>query len=118
MSDKWIPVAEFGKLIDEAEAAYQCEDWLVIGRINERLADVNVTLFWQNGESYTVVKPTSPLPFAEAPTLEERMIVEWRRQHEIFIIARNNQIESVMAACLGSMNTIARCLGYAPESED
>jgi len=48
-------------------------------------------------------------------TIEQRCIAEYWRQYEIFKQAEKAQIESVMLACLASMNTIVKIWGYTPE---
>lgn len=49
--------------------------------------------------------------------LEQRLVNEWHRQDAIFQHAKRHRIESVMLSCLAAMNTIARVLGYEPESK-
>jgi hypothetical protein len=48
--------------------------------------------------------------------LEKRAIAEWWRQYRIYELAKKDRIEGVLLACLASMNTLARVLGYEPDS--
>ena len=64
-----IPVSEFVQLGKEAEKAFKANDVQVIAQINNRLADANAFVFYQEGKVYLGVLKGDEgnLPFEDLP---------------------------------------------------
>lgn len=52
---KGIPVQEFVELEAKAHEAYKQGDWATIAQVNNRLADINISIYWNGAEAYLAI---------------------------------------------------------------